>query len=298
MALLAAEEAGEQPFAPVLDPLHRAAKPQGRRRDGDFFPPYHAFQPEAAADVRDDDADLPFPQAEAPGQRGAHLVRDLAGNVHDELIVAIHPFRKAAARLQRQRVLPLAAQRGPHHALGGGENLIHVIAERVHRQKRVRAQLVMHARRVCGQGIADGSDEAPRRIVHNGLFDAVLGRVRIVGDDYRDGFTGVADPVCGQDRHRRGRELGALQQRGQSGKAQVSRGECGQHTVHGAHPGQVDGVDLRCGQRASHECGRQGTGLSQVVDEPPAPGQQPRVFLARDGRADPGSLPGHPAIAS
>ena len=102
VALLVAVEGGGQVLLAVLGPAHRPPQPQRGRRHGHLFPADHALEPEPAADIRSDHPDRALRQAEGLRDAGTDLVRDLGGDVHDQLIVAVIPFGQAGASLQGQ----------------------------------------------------------------------------------------------------------------------------------------------------------------------------------------------------
>ncbi len=122
VALLVAVERRGQVLLPVLGPADRPAQPPGQPGDDQFLPADHAFQPEATADIGGDHPDLAFGQRKGLGHGGPHLVRDLGGNVHDELAVPLVPLGQAGPALQRERGQPAAAQLAADQHRGGGED--------------------------------------------------------------------------------------------------------------------------------------------------------------------------------
>ena len=99
--LLMPVERGGQVLLPVLDPAHRPPQPQRGRRHGHLLPADHALEPEPAADIAagGDNPDGALRQAEGLRDAGPDLVRDLGGDVHDQLVVAVIPFGQAGASL-------------------------------------------------------------------------------------------------------------------------------------------------------------------------------------------------------
>ena len=96
--VLAAIGAGGQMLAPILDPAHRMSAPHSQPAQAHFFRQQYSLIAEAAADIRRNDADLPFVESEASGKPGAHDVRHLARGVERELRQAACPTSRPTPR--------------------------------------------------------------------------------------------------------------------------------------------------------------------------------------------------------
>jgi hypothetical protein len=93
-------------FAPVLDPTHRMAAFDRQPADANLFGQQNSLVPEAASDIRGDDSDLAFVEAETLSEAGAHDVRHLAGRIERELLEPCIPQCYGAAPLNRRHALP------------------------------------------------------------------------------------------------------------------------------------------------------------------------------------------------
>ena len=97
-------------LAPVLDPAHRVADLQCDRGDGDVFRHDPVLAAEAAADVRRDDADFVFRQAECVGEADPDHVAALGGEINHEFVVAVVPIGQHATAFERHRCLAVHAE--------------------------------------------------------------------------------------------------------------------------------------------------------------------------------------------
>ncbi len=271
--LLVAVERGGQVLLPVLGPAHRAAQPQRGGGHGHLLPADHALEAEPSADVRGDHPDLPLRQAERLRDPGPDLVRDLGGDVHDQLVVAVVPLGQAGASLQRQRGDPRAGERGAHgqRRLGedGGEP---VVVEHQQVDQAVALGLLVQPGRGRGFGLLDAGHRGQRSPVHLDQLDRVLGPVGIVGDHHRHRLADEPDRLAGQDGHPGGHELLPLQHREQVGVAEAGGGDDVDHAVGLERGAGVDGAEAGVGVRAADERGVQqagpGLGSRSAVKRP------------------------------
>ena len=148
------------------------------------------------------------------------------------------------------------------------------------------------ARTAPGAAASRGSLTAASALefdLHRG--GGILGRVAAGGNNHGDGVADIADLVARECdlRARRcqgwvghqHRDLGARHVR-----RQVVRGQHGAHAGHDACRRCVDRTDLRVRVRAAHEAGMQHSRQRHVADEARAPGEQDRIFEARDAGAE------------
>ena len=119
----------------------------------------------------------------------------------------------------------------------------------------------------------------------------ILREVAVVRDHHRDGLADIADLVARQRelRARRPDRRIGHQHRDLAGRHARRQIVGGEHRVHAGHRERRDGVDRAdpgMGVRAAHEAGVQRAGKLDVVDEAAAPGEQRRIFEARDAGAE------------
>jgi hypothetical protein len=147
----------------------------------------------------------------------------------------------------------------------------------------------VHHRRAVGQGTVGGGDGVEHVVGDARGLDAVLHRVRVAGDDQREGLADEPHLVAGEDRHGRGGELlgGAVEDRDDVAEGQVG-GVVGRDDAGDlARRRQVQLRDAGVRDRRAHEPRVQHPGQRDVVDEATAPGEQARVLVAGDRGADP-----------
>ena len=162
--LIALLRRAQKMLAPVLDPFHRPAELERRRRDHRFFRIEDRLRAEAAADIGRDHADRLDVAVEQIGQHAAAEMRRLRAGPYGEQIGHRIVARQHRARLDRHA----AAAMLPEHFLedmgGAGEGGIDVaIGERKPRDD-IRSQIAMRARRAVLDRVAAIADRvaAPR----------------------------------------------------------------------------------------------------------------------------------------
>ena len=94
-------DVADEGLQPVRDELDRAAEQHRRGRDRDFVVVEVQLHAKRTADIRHDDPNIGFRQAEQFGVNGAHLVRHLRRLVHRESPQGGIELREDGARLER-----------------------------------------------------------------------------------------------------------------------------------------------------------------------------------------------------
>ena len=151
--LLARMIDGHQLLAPVLDPLYRSPHMTGRERDEKILRIELAARPEAAADIVLHHVDRVLGETQLLGQRAAVEEQHLGGAMDGEPPARRIPLGQEAARLHRQRHMPLhpellATRIGGLPAGGGG-----IAQHRVELDREVAAGFLEQKRVVACRGV-------------------------------------------------------------------------------------------------------------------------------------------------
>ena len=279
--VLAAIGAGNEMFAPVLDPAHRMGTLHGEPAQADLLRQQDAFVTEPAADVGSDDAHLALFEAETFRQSGAHDVRHLAGRVDRQLLEPRVPERDHAAPFDRR------------HALARGTDFARHLDRRVERPADIDIDERLE-KHVVAPVLVNEHGVVLARVQHvvNGrqLLEIERDRRREVfrfrpcrSDAHRRQFADVAKLVGGERRllrdlepaqpgHRPDRLHADESRRGERGAALVGR------DGNTAKPPMRDG--------AAHESDVLHSRQSNVGDELPTTAHQAVIFLSRDASSD------------
>ena len=145
-------------LAPVLDPFHRPAELERRRRYHRFFRIKDRLRPEAAADIGRDHADRLQIAAKQIGQRAAADMRRLRSRPYGEQIGHRLMVREHRARLHRHAAAAMLPELFLEDVRGAREGAFDVAVVQAKRRGDVRAEIAVRARRVLG-----GSGAAVRR---------------------------------------------------------------------------------------------------------------------------------------
>ena len=156
---------------------------------------------------------------------------------------------------------------------------------------------MFEARSACTRGsaglhrVAGVAHRRQRLVVDLDRGRGVFGEMAAVGNHHGDGLADVADFVAGQRNlraRRPDRRIGHQHRdlAGGDARRHVVGGEHRVNAGHGARRGAVDLAEAGMGVRAPHERGVQHAGQVHVIDELAPPGEQRRVFEARDPCAE------------
>jgi hypothetical protein len=211
----------------VFDPLDRAAEVTGCEGHEQIFRIELAAHAERAADRKLDQADLLGRKAqhlrEDDEVEVLHLRRAPHGQAFGQRVV----FRQQSTRLQRHARVPVHAQRCANDDVCTLECLVDVPVLDRDRVDDVASERVVQDL----VGSARGGESEHRRAL--GELDAdelrrVLGGVRILGENDRDGLPDEADPVRGEWRLKREVALRRLGERQPDRDAQLGKIRSGQ----------------------------------------------------------------------
>ena len=268
---------GDQVFAPVLDPLDRAAEMPGGEGNQEILGKPLAAQPEPAADIVLHHGDGVLGEAELTGQGAAHREGRLGGARDGEPRAV--PLGEQPARLQRhRRVAPDGKPRGA--GIGGVRE----------GPRRVALLRPVGDRDAVRRGVEQRC--LARLDVELDRRGGVLGARPAVGEDQRHGLAHEADRVPGDHRLGEGFQLGQRAEPDRRHRhppqppGDVARGEHGRDAGHPRRAPGVDAADAPVRLGAPEQRRVQHAGPAEVVDIGAGPGEEARVLAARDRRAD------------
>ena len=282
--LLALLGRGQHVLEPVLEPAHGPPEPPREERDEHVLGIDDELGAEASADVGRDHAHLMRRQVEEIADELPDLVRHLGGGPHREQAEGRVPVRDEPARLHGLAAAPPDAELDLDDARRGAQRGLDVSARETHPPGQIVRHVVVHGRRPRGQRLSRGQ----RLVLHVYQLARVFGRVPAVPHHHRHHLADEARAAVGKHGKVVAAQLGVRRHDGKrpAGRVQIHKA----HDVH--HPGvlaRARGVhphDAGVGVGAPHERGVEHSGQSDVAHVLPAPGQEPRVFLAEVAIAD------------
>ncbi len=189
-------ERREEALATVLEPADRASYAQRRKGGQRLLGEEVTFQPEAAADVGCDDADLVFRIVQVLGEFGAHHVRHLRRRPQRELAAPALDGCDAAAGLERQRMVTVRAKPLLDDLPRALEPALDVAGREVGRAEDVVAPLLVDERGLVRQRLLGIADHGQRVVVDLDELRGVFGDVARRGHDERHRFTDIANLVA------------------------------------------------------------------------------------------------------
>ena len=284
VVVLAAVGVGDQMLAPVGDPARRAAELHRVPAGDELLRLDIGLEPEPAADVGGDDADLALLQPEEEGKAGADQMRHLGRGVDDQLVHPRIPFGQDRAPLHRHHRLAAHAELAGHgmrrarldrlHVAVGAGGQRDVVAPRLVDQRGARLARFQHVDRRRKLLVIDLDRLREIFRLGAGLSDARRDR--------------LADEAHLADGERR--EIGRLVSRQFRRRAHRCHAV---EVVGGEHPvlrafGLDDRANAAVRHRAPDEGERDLVGGGDVGDVVAAPREEPPVFLAQHARADSG----------
>ena len=281
----------EEMLAAVLDPFHRPAKLERRRRNHRLLRIEDRLRAKTAADVRRDHADRFDIAVEQIGEHAAAEMRRLRAGPYREQVRNRIVARQHGARLDRHA----AAAVLPDHLLedvrGAGEGGLDVAIGEREAGDDVRGKIAVRARRIVLDGGAAVGDGGEHVVIDDDRRRGVLGDIARIGDHHGDRLADVTDFIARQRRlraRRRDRGIGRehRDRRAAHRLGQIVGGEHRMDARHRHRGADVDAADHGMGMRRAHEAGVQQARQFQVVDEAAAAGEQRRIFEPLHARAE------------
>ena len=274
-----------------LDPPERDAPQPGQRRNRDIFRIGAELHPEAAADLRRDDADLVLGHPERVRQPAAEHVRRLVTGPHHEPAGRGIGGGEDGARLHRDPRETLAVHALLDHAMGFREGGVGVAGLDGLAMLNVLGRVVEELRRAVGHGSRGVRDRRQRLPVHLDQGGAIRGGLDRRADDGGHGFSHVAHAIDGQ-RIVLAPDLGLAlaaafggdgggRQRGRM-RHEIAPGHHGHDARLSLGRGAIDPADARVGVGAPDEDDVLETGQRDVGDVLRRARDQARILLAFD----------------
>ena len=180
-------------LAAVLDPFHRPAKLQRRRRDHGFLGIEDRLRPKTAADVGRDHADRFQLAAEQVGEHAAADMRRLRTRPHRQHIGRGIVAGEHRARLDRHAAAAVLPELILEDMRGVGEGGIDVAVSKLERRQHIGAERGVRPRRAVLDRVAAVADRRQRVVMHVDRGGGILGDVARVGDHHRDRLTDIID---------------------------------------------------------------------------------------------------------
>ena len=289
--VIAAVRVGEEAFAPVGSPLHRA-------RESARGPGHHALlrvdedlRTEAASHVRRDHSQLVLGQSEHErGHQQPVHVGVLGREPESDFAGAGVRARQRRPGLDRVRDQPVVAEALLDDPGSAGERLVGggLVAE-LPAEADVVARVVVHRGSPGLDRLGSIGYDRQRLVFDLDQLRCVPGDVRRLGDHHRDGLAHVARAI-----HRQRVVRGNLHVRNQpahrdrlhAGRDQVLARVHGQHALDLRRRGRVNPDDAGVRMRAAHEGRGGGAWDPQIVDEGALAGDQAGVLAALDARSE------------
>ena len=266
-------------LAAGLEVLDRAPQPSRQLRGEQVLGVERRLRTEAAADVRRDDAHFLLREPEHLRELVALVVRGLRGRVEGE--AAGLPVGDAHRGLHGHRGAALVAQVDGEPVRRGGELGLGVVGGELLLQHEVGREAVEDGCGGLGGRRREGGHDGQLLVVDDHGRGGVGRQVGIGGDDHGDGLADEVHLPLGQ-----ARSLDAGQRPARRQARQVVVGPHAEHAGQRCRFGRVDRDDARVGEVAACIRHVQRARQVDVVDEPPASGEQSRILLADHRGAD------------
>ena len=283
-------DVGDEGFEPVGDELDRPVERYGERAGRDLVAIGVDLEPERAADIGRDDADVVLVHRKVPREHGLDHVRHLAGGVDGEPLRALVPVREQRARLQADRgvAAELVGLLDRHRVLRG-EGGVDVAVVDVAPPGEVVAEPGMQHRRPGAERGFLVDDDGKLLPLHLDKLGRVLGFRPGARADHRHRLALPARPV---DRHRvlLGRlhplEAGQHPRPGRAVLGELGAGHRPDDAGMRRRRSGIDPNDARVAVGAAHERRMHHARERDVVGIPPAPGHRAPRAGARQHPAD------------
>ena len=180
-------------LAAILDPFHRPAQLQRRRRDHGFLGIKDRLRPKTAADVGRDHADRFQLAAEQVGEHAAADMRRLRARPHRQHIGRGIVAGEHRARLDRHAAAAVLPELILEDMRGVGEGGIDVAVSKLERRQHIGAECGVRPRRTVLDRVAAVADRRQRVVMNVDRGCGILGDVARVGDHHRDRLTDIID---------------------------------------------------------------------------------------------------------
>ena len=249
---VAAVIVGEEGFAALRDPAHRAAEATRGPQYKDVFGVDPALHAERAADITGENAHHRRLNLEQAGERRSHGEGALIGRVQHEASAIVDEAERAA-RFHRACGDAGDVRRQAGDVGGVRKDRI----ERLHiilapDERDVVGDFVPNGGRACDQSRSDLGNCVERIVVDLDQFARGLGLLGSLGDDQHDAVADVANTIASENRPTGLvrllavglRKLDAAREIADAVGGEVGGGEDRQHARRGAGSGRVDAFDF------------------------------------------------------
>ncbi len=284
MLLLALLRRGEHVLEAVLEPAHGPRHAPRDERDQDVLRIDDELGAEAPADVGRDHAHLVRRQVEEIRDELADLVRHLGGRPHRELAERGIPVRHEPARLHGLAPAASDAKRERGDARRRAKRGLDVPAGQGDPSGHVVGDVVVDGGRSGRERLGGGE----RLVLDLDQLARVLGGVAAVRHHGGHRLADEPRAVAGEQGEVAAAKLGVRRHHGERagrGAEIVERDHVDDSRMLAGARG-VHAKDARMRVRAAQEHDVQHAGQGDVAHVAPAPGEQPRVFLAQIPVAD------------
>ena len=278
----------EQIFRARRHPLDRPTEPARQPRDQHLFSIRAAFHAEPAADVGGDHANPRLVETEHARERRADPERRLRRRPHGELAGVRVPAGERAARLHRHAAQALLLDGQAHPVSRVAERAVGIAVAPRHGERAVVTAHGNYLRRPGCQGAVGIRDAVERLVLDRESIHAVRRRVGRLGNDRRHGNALGADDTGRQQRVLGHERAGSkAHERNRPDRAEILGGDDRDDTRRSLRGAGVEGSNPRVSVRATRQEQVQRAGGREVVDEPPATGQERPVLPAQHRSSDP-----------
>ena len=225
------------------------------------------------------------------GQRAAAKVRRLRRRPHRQHVTARIVIGQYGAPFERHGAAAMERQLLLEHMCRARKCSVDVAIGHGNDGGNVGGKIAVSADRAGSRGSAIVAHRRQDLEIDLHRRGGVLRQVAVGRDHDRDGLADITDLVARQRElraRRPDRGIGHQHRNlaGRHARGQIVRREYRVHAGHGARRGSVDGADPGMGVRCAHEACVQRAGYQDVIDETTAPGEQCRIFEARDAGAE------------
>ena len=275
-----------QRFIAVFGPFERPPEQQRRADHCAFFLPWRILQPERATDVFRNHPDRGLRLTQGQAEPARNVMRALAGDIERQLF---RTFAGGDHRAVFHRRLRDALM---HDCLrdavrGCGERGFQILVDLFLADRRGEVAIDPRVDRVRRLGVGDRHHRRQLFIIDHDQRRRIFGNRAAVSDNQRHRIADIAHGVGGERGDRRFRRRKEEAHHRDRLPRQIFGGVDRVHALERARRRCVDRQDLAVRDRAADKGDMEHAGQHDIVGELAATGQQPRVFLARRGFADP-----------